>query len=289
MAKKSGLGKGLSSLISEANAETGRPKETTVLAVSKLKPNKDQPRKQFDETELEELADSIKQNGILQPLLVRKKGPGFEIVAGERRYQAAKKAGLKEVPVIIRDISDEEVFKLALIENLQRSNLSPIEEARGYQELIKKDGLTQEQLSKIISKSRSAITNTLRLLDLPKEIQEYMASGQLSAGHARAILAVAGEEGRLKLAQKVIEENLSVRQTENLAPLFSGRENVKIQRQPLPQTYKRAARQLRLALDTTVKVRNIRGKNKIEIEFSDDEELARLVGLLTQGDGLRED
>lgn len=281
MAKKSGLGKGLSSLITEANAETGRPKKTETLALSKLKPNKNQPRKQFNETELSELADSIRQNGILQPLLVRKKGKAYEIVAGERRYQAAKQAGLKEIPVIIREISDEEVFKLALIENLQRSNLTPIEEARGYQELIKKDGLTQEQLSKIISKSRSAITNTLRLLDLPDEIQEYMVLGTLSAGHARAILAVVGEEGRLKLAQKVISENLSVRQTENLAPLFSGAEAVKQKRLPTPQSYKRAARQLRMALDTTVKVRNVRGKNKIEIEFADDDELAKLVELLT--------
>ncbi|EPD78718.1 MULTISPECIES: ParB/RepB/Spo0J family partition protein [Atopobiaceae] len=281
MAKKSGLGKGLSSLITEANAETGRPKKTETLALSKLKPNKNQPRKQFNETELSELADSIRQNGILQPLLVRKKGEAYEIVAGERRYQAAKQAGLKEIPVIIREISDEEVFKLALIENLQRSNLTPIEEARGYQELIKKDGLTQEQLSKIISKSRSAITNTLRLLDLPDEIQEYMVLGTLSAGHARAILAVVGEEGRLKLAQKVISENLSVRQTENLAPLFSGAEAVKQKRLPTPQSYKRAARQLRMALDTTVKVRNVRGKNKIEIEFADDDELAKLVELLT--------
>lgn len=281
MAKKSGLGKGLSSLITEANAETGRPKKTETLALSKLKPNKNQPRKQFNETELSELADSIRQNGILQPLLVRKKGAAYEIVAGERRYQAAKQAGLKEIPVVIREISDEEVFKLALIENLQRSNLSPIEEARGYQELIKKDGLTQEQLSKIISKSRSAITNTLRLLDLPDEIQEYMVLGTLSAGHARAILAVVGEEGRLKLAQKVISENLSVRQTENLAPLFSGAEAIKQKRLPTPQSYKRAARQLRMALDTTVKVRNVRGKNKIEIEFADDDELAKLVELLT--------
>lgn len=281
MAKKSGLGKGLSSLITEANAETGRPKKTETLALSKLKPNKNQPRKQFNETELSELADSIRQNGILQPLLVRKKGEAYEIVAGERRYQAAKQAGLKEIPVIIREISDEEVFKLALIENLQRSNLTPIEEARGYQELIKKDGLTQEQLSKIISKSRSAITNTLRLLDLPDEIQEYMVLGTLSAGHARAILAVVGEEERLKLAQKVISENLSVRQTENLAPLFSGAEAVKQKRLPTPQSYKRAARQLRMALDTTVKVRNVRGKNKIEIEFADDDELAKLVELLT--------
>ena len=151
----------------EADAETAAMKSDSVLPISKVKPNKGQPRKTFDETELSELADSIKQNGILQPILVRKHGTSYEIVAGERRYQAAKLAGLDEVPVVIREISDEDVFKLALIENLQRSNLTPLEEARGYRQLLDEKDLTQEELSKILSKSRSAITNTLRLMDLP--------------------------------------------------------------------------------------------------------------------------
>ena len=216
-------------------------------------------------------------NGILQPLLVREKNNYYEIVAGERRYQAAKLAKLEEIPVVIKAISDKEVFKLALIENLQRSDLTPIEEARGYKQLIKQDNLTQDELSKILSKSRSAIANTLRLLDLPEEVQNLMAEGRISAGHARAILTVSGKEGRIKLAQKVIKENLSVRQTENLAPLFSVVTAERPKRQPTPQSYKRAARQLRMALDTTVKVRNVRGKNKIEIEFADEDELSVLV------------
>lgn len=277
MAKKSGLGKGLNSLFNEADAEIGNKRDVTTLPIKKIKPNKNQPRKNFDSSELAELSDSIKLNGILQPLLVREKNNYYEIVAGERRYQAAKLAKLEEIPVVIKAISDEEVFKLALIENLQRSDLTPIEEARGYKQLIKQDNLTQDELSKILSKSRSAIANTLRLLDLPEEVQNFMAEGRISAGHARAILTVSGKEGRIKLAQKVIEENLSVRQTENLAPLFSVTTAERPKRQPTPQSYKRAARQLRMALDTTVKVRNVRGKNKIEIEFADEDELSVLV------------
>ena len=277
MAKKSGLGKGLNSLFNEADAEIGNKRDVATLPIKKIKPNKNQPRKIFDSSELAELSDSIKLNGILQPLLVREKNNYYEIVAGERRYQAAKLAKLEEIPVVIKAISDEEVFKLALIENLQRSDLTPIEEARGYKQLIKQDNLTQDELSKILSKSRSAIANTLRLLDLPEEVQNLMAEGRISAGHARAILTVSGKEGRIKLAQKVIEENLSVRQTENLAPLFSVTTAERPKRQPTPQSYKRAARQLRMALDTTVKVRNVRGKNKIEIEFADEDELSVLV------------
>ena len=281
MAKKSGLGRGLGLLVGEADAETAGMRPDSTLPISEIKPNKGQPRKTFRPEELAELADSIKQNGILQPLLVRKKGPGYEIVAGERRYQAAKAAGLSEVPVVIREISDDEVFKLALIENLQRSDLSPLEEAQGYRQLIKEKGLTQEELAKILSKSRSAITNTLRLLDLPEEVQGLVEEGKLTSGHARAILAVPSEEGRIQLAQKVVEERLSVRQTESLASLFSvSKTDEPVRRAPVPQSFKRAARQIRLALDTNVKVKNVRGKNKIEIEFSSEDQLAHIVDLL---------
>lgn len=281
MAKKSGLGRGLGLLVGEADAETAGMRPDSTLPISEIKPNKGQPRKTFRPEELAELADSIKQNGILQPLLVRKKGSGYEIVAGERRYQAAKAAGLSEVPVVIREISDDEVFKLALIENLQRSDLSPLEEAQGYRQLIKEKGLTQEELAKILSKSRSAITNTLRLLDLPEEVQGLVEEGKLTAGHARAILAVPSEEGRIQLAQKVVEERLSVRQTESLASLFSvSKTDEPVRRAPVPQSFKRAARQIRLALDTNVKVKNVRGKNKIEIEFSSEDQLAHIVNLL---------
>lgn len=285
MAKKA-LGKGLGSLMGTAEAETAALEPDSNLKISQIVPNKDQPRKLFKEAELSELSDSIKQNGILQPLLVRKKGTKYEIVAGERRYQAAKLAGLEEVPVIIKDISDAEVFKLALIENLQRADLSPLEEARGYKQLIKERSLTQDEVAKLVSKSRSAVTNTLRLLDLPEEVQQFVEDGLITAGHARAILAVPSPEGRVKLAQKVVDEKLSVRQTENLAPLFSvNEETVVRKREPLPPSFKRAARTLRVALDTNVKVKNVRGKNKLEIEFADDEQLAHLVNLLSGMDG----
>ena len=285
MAKKA-LGKGLGSLMGTAEAETAALEPDSTLKITQIVPNKDQPRKLFKEAELSELSDSIKQNGILQPLLVRKKGTKYEIVAGERRYQAAKLAGLEEVPVIIKDISDAEVFKLALIENLQRADLSPLEEARGYKQLIKERSLTQDEVAKLVSKSRSAVTNTLRLLDLPEDVQQFVEDGLITAGHARAILAVPSPEGRVKLAQKVVDEKLSVRQTENLAPLFSvNEETVVRKREPLPPSFKRAARTLRMALDTNVKVKNVRGKNKLEIEFADDEQLAHLVNLLSGMDG----
>ena len=220
---------------------------------------------------------------MLQPILVRKKGSGYEIVAGERRYQASKLAGLKEIPVVIKEIDDAEVFQLALIENLQRADLTPLEEAKGYRQLLDSQGLTQEALAKILSKSRSAIANTLRLMDLPVEVQEMMEQGLLTAGHARAILAVSSEEGRIKLAEKVVKENLTVRQTEALAPLFSGEAAESKPRTPAPQSFKRAARQLRQMLDTNVKVKQVRGKNKIEIEFKDDDELMRIMSQIQPG------
>ena len=282
MAKKAALGKGLNALFTETAAESGSEPEAS-LPIASIVTNPDQPRKSFDETQLSELSDSIKQNGVLQPILVRKKGDKYEIVAGERRYQASKLAGLKEIPAIVREIDDAEVFQLALIENLQRSDLTPIEEARGYRQLLDTKGLTQEGLAKILSKSRSAIANTLRLMDLPQEVQDMMEEGQITAGHARAILAVPTEEGRIKLAQKVVAENLTVRQTENLAPLFSvTRDEIK-PKNPAPQYFKRAARTLRQALDTTVKVKQVRGKNKIEIEFKDEEDLARIIEQLSSG------
>lgn len=279
MAKKTGLGRGLNALMAETNAEVGADNETT-LPLSKIVPNPDQPRKNFDEESMEQLTDSIRQNGVLQPLLVRKKGQSYEIVAGERRYQASQRAGLTEVPVLIRDVDDEQVFQLALIENLQRSDLDPMEEARGYRQLIDQKALTQEGLAQILSKSRPAIANTLRLLDLPDEVQDLVSERLLTPGHARAILSVADSDARVSLARKVVAESLSVRQTEALAPLYSGAAEQKPARPPAPQSFKRAARQLRQALNTSVRVKQVRGKNKIEIEFLDEDDLARLVSLL---------
>lgn len=284
--KKPALGRGLGSLMGEAQSETGYvdQKEETKVSIDKINPNPNQPRTHFNETLLNELADSIRENGVLQPLLVRKKGEGYEIIAGERRYQASKIAGLEELPVIVKEVDDQKMLELALIENLQRSDLNPIEEAKGYRQLIKASGMTQEALSKAVSKSRSSITNSLRLLDLPEPVQQYLFDGRLTAGHARAILAVPYEEQRIKLADKVVAEGLSVRATENLAPLFSVGETPRASRPVMPQSYKRAARVLRQALNTNVKVKSTRGKNKIEIEFKDEEELTRILASMVSGD-----
>lgn len=277
--KKKALGRGLGALMQEAQTETGsasaRPDSTVSIEI--IHPNPNQPRTHFNETELEELSESIREHGVLQPLLVRKKGDEFEIIAGERRYQASKIAGLSELPVIIKDVDDQKMLELALIENLQRSDLNPIEEAKGYRQLIKASGMTQEALSKAVSKSRSAITNSLRLLDLPERVQELLFEGKLTAGHARAILAVPFEEQRIKLAEKVVADGLSVRATENLAPLFSVGETPKAPRPVTPQSYKKAARVLRQVFNTNVRVKSTRGKNKIEIEFKDEDELAWIL------------
>lgn len=286
--KRSGLGRGLSALVSEAEYETGgsssAPTSETKLPIEDIVPNPNQPRIHFNETELRELSESIQEHGVLQPLLVRKHGNGYEIIAGERRYQASKLAGLEELPVIIKEVNDEEMLALALIENLQRSDLNPVEEAKGYRQLIDASGMTQEALSKAVSKSRSAITNSLRLLDLPEVVQQMIFEGKLTAGHARAILAVPYEDARIRLAEKVVAEGLSVRATENLAPLFSAGETPKTTRPATPQSFKKAARVLRQVFNTNVRVKSSRGKNKIEIEFKDEEELSRILGEMIQFD-----
>lgn len=289
--KRGGLGRGLNALVSEAEYETGgsaasasNAASETKLPIEDIVPNPNQPRIHFNETELRELSESIQEHGVLQPLLVRKHGNGYEIIAGERRYQASKLAGLEELPVIIKDVNDEEMLALALIENLQRSDLNPVEEAKGYRQLIDASGMTQEALSRAVSKSRSAITNSLRLLDLPEVVQQMIFEGKLTAGHARAILAVPYEDARIRLAEKVVAEGLSVRATENLAPLFSAEETPKTLRPATPQSFKKAARVLRQVFNTNVRVKSSRGKNKIEIEFKDEEELSRILGEMIQFD-----
>lgn len=278
--KKQGLGRGLNALMAEAQTETGNTTADMKVSIDKIKPNPNQPRTHFNETQLQELSASIKENGVLQPLLVREKDGGYEIIAGERRYQASRLAGLEELPVIIKDVDDQKMLELALIENLQRSDLNPIEEARGYKRLLKESGMTQEALSKAVSKSRSAITNSLRLLDLPESVQQMLFDGKLTAGHARAILAVPYEDDRIRLAEKVVADGLSVRATENLAPLYSVGDTPKTPRPVTPQSYKKAARVLRQMFDTNVKVKSTRGKNKIEIEFKDEEELSRILSMM---------
>lgn len=286
--KKPALGRGLGSLMGEAQSETGFNQPDTEMSIEDIVPNPNQPRTHFNESALEELSESIRENGVLQPLLVRKHDSKYEIIAGERRYQASKIAGLTKVPVIIKDVDDQKMLELALIENLQRSDLNPIEEAKGYRQLIKASGMTQETLSKAVSKSRSTITNSLRLLDLPEQVQQLMYEGKLTAGHARAILAVPFEEARIKLAEKVVAEGLSVRATENLAPLFSVGETPRAPRPVMPQSYKKAARVLRQLFNTNVKVRSTRGKNKIEIEFKDEDDLQRILMSMVEADEERD-
>ena len=284
MAKKTGgLGKGLSALIGETVEETqteSTPTQPQELAIEDVHRNPNQPRVYFDEGDLEELASSITQVGILQPIIVRPDGTGYEIIAGERRYQAACKAGMKTVPVIIKDIDETTSLELALIENIQRSNLNTIEEARAYRELIERTGITQEELAKTLSKSRSSITNTLRLLDLPTEVQELVFYGDLTAGHARAILGVPSEEMRIKLARKIVEEKLSVRQAESLVALFSVEQSEKSPRPSVTTSFKKIAKQMRQDLQTNVKIKQVRGKYKIEIEFADEDDLERLVSVM---------
>lgn len=284
--KKKALGRGLNALVGEAQYETGNSGSETKLSIGDIVPNPNQPRTHFNETELNELSESIREHGVLQPLLVRKKGSKYEIIAGERRYQASKLADLTEVPVIIKDVDDQQMMALALIENLQRSDLNPLEEAKGYRQLIDASGMTQDALSKAVSKSRSAITNSLRLLDLPEPVQQLIFDGQLTAGHARAILAVPYEDARIKLAERVVKEGLSVRATEHLAPLFSVGDSPKTPRPVTPQSFKKAARVLRQRFNTNVRVKSTRGKNKIEIEFKDEDELKRILSemVLTEGD-----
>ena len=286
--KKPALGRGLGSLMGEAQSETGFNQPDTEMSIEDIVPNPNQPRTHFNESALEELSESIRENGVLQPLLVRKHDSKYEIIAGERRYQASKIAGLTKVPVIIKDVDDQKMLELALIENLQRSDLNPIEEAKGYRQLIKASGMTQEALSKAVSKSRSTITNSLRLLDLPEQVQQLRYEGQLTAGQARAILAVPFEEARIKLAEKVVAEGLSVRATENLAPLFSVGETPRAPRPVMPQSYKKAARVLRQLFNTNVKVRSTRGKNKIEIEFKDEDDLQRILMSMVEADEERD-
>ncbi len=287
MAKKSGLGRGLESLLGETAGEITNGRDDVLeVALGEIVANRNQPRRNFDEEALAELAESIEKNGVLQPILVRRVGAKYEIVAGERRYRAASMAGLEKIPAVVREVSDEDMFKLALIENLQRSDLNPIETAVAYRRLMDEGGLTQDDLSKVVAKSRSNIANTLRLLDLSEDLQELVAGGKISSGHARALMRVKDEAERRKLAERVMKEELSVRQTENLASLVSGREGAAEapKRQPVPQTYRRVAKELGTALGTEVKVRQVRGKNKIEIQFADESDLLRLVQLLSGND-----
>lgn len=242
-------------------------------------PNPDQPRTHFKREEIEELAASIEKDGLLQPILVRTLGRNrYQIIAGERRWQACSLLKLEKIPVRIKDVDDDRALELALVENVQRSDLNPIEEAYGYRRLMERKNMTQSDVAQAMSKGRSTVANALRLLDLPQDAQQLLFEEKITAGHARAILSIPNQEGREKLTSKLLEERLNVRETEALARLLSGRpkgEEMPV-RQPLPPTYKKVAKALRDVLKTNVRVKSSKGRNKIEIEFKDEEELSRL-------------
>ena len=280
--KQSGLGKGLSAIFIENDIEN---KNTTYLKISDIEPNRNQPRRDFDADALAELAESIAQHGILQPLLVRPiDSLAYQIVAGERRWRASRMAGLKEVPVIIKELTDEEVMEVALIENLQREDLTPIEEARGYKSLMDNYSLTHEQVSKAVGKSRSVITNALRLLTLPEEVVEYISSGKITAGHARALLSLKSEEYILKIAKMIIEKELSVREVEKLcknlneADALKPKSNYKMRKNPF---YCEVEVSLKEFLGRKVSVVS-KNKNRgiLQIEFYNDDDLLGLAQLL---------
>jgi len=278
---KRGLGRGLSALIpNAAQDETGDSHE---MPLAQIQPNPKQPRTDIDEESIAELADSISKVGLLQPIIVRPYGEGYQIIAGERRWRASKMAGLERVPVRVLAADDTSSLEIALIENLQREDLNSIEEARGYRRLLTEYQMTQAELADKVSKSRSAITNALRLLDLPEEVQEMVYQGKLTAGHARAILSVPDEALRVKLATKLAEEGLSVREAENLARLYAAGQTERAPRPTTPKSFKVVARKLRSVLGTNVRVKQNDKKGKIEIEFHGEEDLERIFRMLTEG------
>lgn len=255
------------------------------VLLAQVHPNPNQPRTNFKPEEIEELANSIKRHGLLQPILVRKTGDGYEIIAGERRWQACRSLGMETIPVRFWLADDTEAFEAALVENIQRSDLNPIEEAYGYKRLMERKGMTQSEVAQTVSKGRSTIANALRLLDLPEEAQQLLFEEKITAGHARAILSVPTLEGKKSLTNKLMEEKLSVRETEAIARLLAGREkaaSTPSSRVPTPQSFKKAARSMSKILELPVRVKTVQGKNKIEIQFKDEDELQRVVAVLSE-------
>ncbi len=289
-----GLGKGLDSLISSEYVDASSKKETTsnkateakgpetMVKITMVEPNREQPRKNFDEDALQELADSIKQFGLLQPILVQDRKDHYEIIAGERRWRAAKIAGLKEVPVIIRNYSEQEIVEIALIENIQREDLNPIEEAQAYKKLLTEFNLKQDEVAERVSKSRTAVTNSMRLLKLCDKVQQMVIDEMLSTGHARALLAIDDAEEQYTIAQKVFDEKLSVRDVEKMVKnLHKPAKPKKIDDKTLETIYQDIAEKLKVALSTKVSVTSKgEGAGKIELEFYSHDDLERLMDIL---------
>jgi ParB family chromosome partitioning protein len=282
MARKSALGSGLDSIFDDSVSlfagESGSAGIQSLL-IGEIEPNREQPRKNFDETKLEELASSIKQHGIVQPITVREHGESYQIVAGERRWRAARIAGLEEVPVRIMELTDVQTMQIALIENLQREDLNPIEEAQGYRELISQFSMTQEQVSGIVGRARSSVANALRLLTLPEKVLELVQKGQLSKGHCKAIMSATSTKLMISLAERAAAGELTVRDTERLA-----RETLTPEAPGKPRTvsvsntfYREAELALAEVFNTKIRIVDNGKKKSLCIDFSDDEELKNII------------
>lgn len=282
MASNKGLGKGLGALLGDFNEEPLEKSAYQMLPIYKVEPNPDQPRQDFDEEELQALADSIEQHGIIQPLTVRELNSGYyQIIAGERRWRAARLANLSDVPAIIIEADDRKVKELALIENLQRQDLNPMEESLGYQSLMQEYGLTQEEAAKRVGKSRPAVANALRLLNLPQDVMEMVRSGKLTAGHARAVLVLKTEKKQLEAAQKIAALGLSVRQAELLCKNMAKETPVKVESDVIHVDYvAECEKQLSKQLGRGVKIINGKRKGKFELEFYGPEDLQILLDAL---------
>ena len=293
--KKKGLGKGLDSLIPDnksvkmTQTETASKKSEPelkageqMMKINMVEPNRDQPRKKFEEDALLELADSIKQFGILQPLLVRKRKDYYEIIAGERRWRAAKIAGIKEVPVIVKDYTEQEIVEIGLIENIQRENLNPIEEAMAFKRLLEEFNLKQDEVAERVSKSRTAVTNSMRLLKLDERVQQMIIDDMISTGHARALLAIDDKSLQYELANKVFDEKLSVRETEKLVKDIKSPKKEKPKKEEIVNyVYKDLENRMKEVMGTKVSIASKgKGKGKIEIEYYSDSELERMFDMI---------
>lgn len=302
--KRNGLGKGLDSLIPDKTNKTITSKEKkttgtvdaisqknivkkedgseTFLKINEVEPNRNQPRKEFDEDALLELADSIKQFGVLQPLLVQKKDGYYEIIAGERRWRAAKLAGIKEIPVLIKEYTDQEIVEISLIENIQRENLNPIEEAMAFKRLLEEFNLKQDEVAERVSKSRTAVTNSMRLLKLSSKVQQMVIDDMISTGHARALLAIDDEEQQFIIASKIFDEKLSVRETEKLVKaLKTPKKEQKTEKIERTFVYDDIVEKMKNVIGTKVNIHaKANGKGKIEIEYYSEDELERIYDMI---------
>lgn len=293
-----GLGKGLDALIpsgiNEKSEKTEKQKKTeeksggeTIVNITKVEPNREQPRKNFDEDALEELAESIKQFGLLQPILVQDRKTYYEIIAGERRWRAAKKAGLKEVPVIIKNLTEQEIVEISLIENIQRENLNPIEEAQAYKRLLTEFNLKQDEVAERVAKSRTAVTNSMRLLKLCDDVQQMVIEGMISTGHARALISIENPELQYSIAQQIFDEKLSVRDVEKLVKNLNKPAKVSSKKEAIDKSleavYQDIEENLKQKLSTKVSITSKgNGAGKLEIEFYSHDDLERLMDLLSR-------